>query len=179
MEHVITYHRARTNEELKQILALQKCNLPQSLTSEELESDGFVTVHHQFEILQAMNEVCPHIIAKQGENVIGYALCMHPSFADDIDVLKPMFSEISTVYDREDFIVMGQICIAKEFRKKGIFRGLYSAMSDAITPAFKCIITEVDALNLRSLHAHYAVGFKDLKRYKSAHQDWVLIKLAV
>ena len=36
-------------------------------------------------------------------------------------------------------------------------------------------VTEVDAKNIRSLNAHYAIGFKHLKSYNSVRQDWELI----
>jgi hypothetical protein len=41
-----------------------------------------------------MNAVCPHIIAKVDDKVVGCALCMHPLFSAVIAVLKSMFDEI-------------------------------------------------------------------------------------
>ena len=35
--------------------------------------------------------------AKDGAKVVGYALCMHPDFAEDIPVLQPMFHRLSTL----------------------------------------------------------------------------------
>ena len=72
---------------------------------------------------------------------------------------------------------MGQICVAKNYRNQGIFRGLSNAMKAHVQPEFDSIITEVDAKNTRSLQAHYAVGFKELKTYYSDDRDWVLIRL--
>lgn len=85
-------------------------------------------------------------------------------FALEIEVLKPMFKEMSLVLPKNTaFMVMGQICIDTTYRKKGVFRKLYEAMETAVRPEFNSIITEVDAKNTRSLNAHYAIGFKDLK----------------
>jgi ribosomal protein S18 acetylase RimI-like enzyme len=110
--------------------------------------------------------------------VVGYALCMHPLFSAAITVLTPMFDEIKTVSPKpSNHIAMGQICIDKEYRKKGVFRNLYQNMSDFLKPEFDFIITEVDANNIRSLNAHYAIGFKHLKSYNSVGQDWELIIL--
>ncbi len=175
----ITYGQVTSEDELEQILALQQKNLPQFLSLEEKEREGFVTVCHSFEILQRMNMVCPHIIAKSKDAVVGYALCMDPQFADDIDVLKPMFVEIDALFsNNETYLAMGQICIDKDYRKMGIFRKLYETMSTTVYPTYSLIITEVDALNTRSLNAHYAIGFKELKSYSSGGQDWKLIGLA-
>ena len=175
---MISYCRTTSESELKQILALQQENLPAILTSEEKNKEGFVTVHHDYKILKRMHEVCPHIIAKNGEALIGYALCMHPIFGNEIDVLKPMFKEIQKSALKETtFVVMGQICIAKEYRGQGIFRKLYETMVKSVDSEFNHIITEVDAENRRSLQAHYAVGFQKLKTYSASGKVWELINL--
>lgn len=175
---MITYQRATSDEELQQILELQRKNLPIAISTEEKTKEGFVTVTHSFEILKEMNSACAHIIAKSDGNVVGYALCMHPKFADKIEVLQPMFNEIEAIIPKiENYIAMGQICIDKAFRKQGVFRKLYETMQLTLYPEFKTIVTEVDAKNTRSLQAHYAVGFADLKTYSSGGQDWRLIFL--
>ena len=91
---MITYTRCTKISELEQILILQKTNLPQSLSENEQQSEGFVTVHHDFDLLKRMNDACPHTIAKDGDKVVGYALSMHPKFGNEIEVLVPMFTEI-------------------------------------------------------------------------------------
>ena len=174
----ITYCRASTDEELNLILKLQKQNLPDSLSKSEIENEGFLTVVHTFEILKQMNDCCPHIIAKNGGEVVGYALSMHPKFADGIEVLRPMFSEINKIISGNlKYIIMGQICVYKNYRKKGIFRGLYGFMSQELKANFDIIITEVNAKNVRSLNAHKAVGFQVLKEYSADNKNWVIISL--
>lgn len=174
----VVFTSCTQDRELQQILSLQQKNLITKIASGEKEKEGFVTVSHTLELLREMNAACPHILAKDQDKVVGYALCMHPRFGNDIEVLKPMFNEIATVMPKaEPYMVMGQICIDKEYRRRGIFRKLYQTMRNTIQPDFNSIITEVDATNLRSLEAHYAVGFKDLKTYSAGGQDWKLIVL--
>lgn len=175
---MISYKKASSVSELQQIINLQRDNVPEGISSEEKETEGFVTVVHTLELLTAMNTVCQHSIAIENDTVVGYALCMHPSFGDEIDVLKPMFSEIQKTIDpTTSWMVMGQICIDKNFRKKGIFRRLYEHMSTSIRPEFTTIITEVDVTNTRSLAAHYAIGFKLMSTYTADRKEWVLIRL--
>lgn len=175
---MITFGRATSEVDLNQILNLQQKNLPGAISSEEKKKEGFVTVSHTFEILKAMNDICPHIVAKLDDIVIGYALCMHPKFMYEIAVLRPMFEEIEALHPKmENYIVMGQICVAKAYRGKGLFRQLYQTMRNAVQPEFERIITEVDAENTRSLRAHYAAGFKELITYHSGGQDWKVIGL--
>lgn len=175
---MITYTTATTDNELKEILALQQKNLPTSVSPQEKEKEGFVTVVHTFEILKAMNDVCAHIIAKSDNLVIAYALCMHPKFANDIAVLKPMFDELEAIIPPiPSFIAMGQICVDKAFRKQGVFRKLYETMQSVTQPTFESIITEIDASNTRSLQAHAAIGFEEVKTYESSGQLWRIVSL--
>ena len=174
----ITYCIASSDAELHQILKLQKRNLPNSISIQEKQIEGFVTVDHTFDILKEMNDFCPHIIAKYEDKVVGYTLCMHPKFANKIEVLKPMFEEIKAVVSKKiKFIIMGQVCIDKNYRKMGVFRGLYHHMKNELQSDFDVIITEVDAENTRSLNAHIAVGFEVLKEYKADNKDWVIVHL--
>ena len=169
-----------SNEELEQIIKLQQINLPWAISSEEKEKEGFVTVHHDFNILKRMNDVCPHIIAKDKDKVVAYALCMHPQFEKEIDVLKPMFREINTIKNnvlKGEYIVMGQICVARPYRRQGLFRKLYETMQSQLSSKFQIIITEVDSKNVRSLEAHYTIGFELLYSYQSDGHDWQLIGL--
>lgn len=176
---MIQYGQATTPNHLQQILLLQQQNLPKNLSKDERKREGFLTVEHSYAVLKEMNDECGHIIALKNDKVIGYALCMHPKFADSIAVLRPMFHEINKVVKQQrNYMVMGQVCVAKTHRGKGIFRQLYKTMKEKLPKGFNSIITEVDAKNLRSLQAHRAVGFTKLKRYMGeGEKEWVLIVL--
>lgn len=170
--------RVQNRLELEQILSLQRENSPSALSMKEMEQEGFLTATHTLNLLDRMNKVCPHIIAKKNGKVIGYALCMHPKFCNEIELLKPMFEEINSVLSPgEKYMVMGQVCIQKEYRKMGVFQNLYKKMQDVIKANYNSIITEVDALNKRSLNAHFAVGFIELKTYYSNGRKWHLLVL--
>ena len=180
VKHDIIYRTASTVEDLRQILKLQQENLPQALSSTEKEAEGFLTVHHSFEILKRMNDRCPHIIATHDNRVVGYTLCMLEEFKNDIPVLVSMFTEIDNTLrmlqkSHLKYLIMGQVCVAKAYRKQGIFRGLYEFMRTGLNPVFDAVITEVDAENVRSSNAHKAVGFEMLKTYTSKGKHWELI----
>lgn len=61
---MIKYSLSKNDEELQQILDLQKENLPAFISVEEQGREGFVTVHHHLDLLRAMNAPFPHVIAK-------------------------------------------------------------------------------------------------------------------
>lgn len=171
-------------EDLNQILVLQQSNLPENLDREEILSQGFVTVRHDFALLQAMNAAAPHIVAKYHDQVVGYALTMLPSFADRVPILDHMFDRINTLSWKGRPLVdwryyaMGQVCVAKSFRGQGVFDGLYEGHRRYLSPAFEAVITEVSTRNTRSLRAHERVGFETLEVYRAPDgQEWALIGL--
>ena len=71
---------------------------------------------------------------------------------------------------------MGQVCIDKQHRRKGLFKKMYDHFREQLSPHYKYCITEVATSNVRSLQAHEAVGFKNLLSYKADDgKDWELI----
>ena len=129
------YRAAKYPEDITGIYQLQKKNLPGALSEEERISEGFVTVDHELDLLQRMNERSSHVVAVHNEEVIGYALTMLKDFRHDIPILIPMFDEIDTLVYRGQplvsapYFIMGQICIDAPSRGKGIFRGLYNELA--------------------------------------------------
>ncbi|MEQ3498979.1 GNAT family N-acetyltransferase [Tenacibaculum sp. SSH1-16] len=177
---MIEFTTASNQTELLQILKLQQQNLPGNLSEIDKKEQGFVTVHHDLELLQKMNDVHPHIIAKSNGLVVGYALSMSKIFRNDIPILIPMFDEIDTTSEgAKPYILMGQVCIDKHYRGKGIFRGLYTKMKEEFSEIYDSIITEIDKKNTRSINAHKAIGFRTLKTYTSNDQDWKIVYLKI
>lgn len=177
---MIEFTTANDQTDLLQILGLQQQNLPEKLSEANKKEQGFVTVRHDLEILQKMNVVHPHIIAKSKGVVVGYALSMSKIFRNDIPILIPMFDEIDTTSKgAKPYILMGQVCIDKHFRGKGVFRELYTKMKEEFTGIHHSIITEVDEENTRSMNAHKAIGFKTLKTYSGNNHNWEIIYLDI
>ncbi len=176
---MITFTKTSNTAELEQILALQQRNLPKQLSEEEKKTQGFVTVEHDLEILSKMHNLHPHSIAKDNDTIIGYALSMSTSFKNEIPVLVPMFNAIDKLNIHPNFIVMGQVCVDKAYRGKGIFRGLYDTMAATFSGQFTSIITEIDANNTRSLKAHEVIGFSDLCTYEAGQQLWKVVVMNI
>ncbi|WOC40980.1 GNAT family N-acetyltransferase [Polaribacter sp. HL-MS24] len=173
---MIQYQLTTTAKELEQILALQQQNLSKNLSTQEKKEQGFVTLEHSFQELKKFHDIYPHIIAKDNNILVGYALSMDISCKGDIELLRPMFDEIDAIY-YDPYIVMGQICIDHNYRGKGVFKGLYALMQKTFASKYTAIITEIDASNSRSMNAHQKVGFTELTRYFSNNQEWVIVIL--
>jgi len=172
---MISYKRAESDNELQQILNIQKKALKTNVSLEEQKEQGYVTVPHTFEILKKMNDACPHLLAVVDGNVVGYALTMLESARYEMPILTPMFDIADGLYPTKNYLVMGQICIDKPYRSKGIFKGLYSFYREELSPQYKSLITEVATLNTRSLSAHLAVGFKVIDTQVTDGTSWELI----
>lgn len=179
---MISYTTAETKSDLDGILKLQEENLAENLDPSEIKSQGFVTVHHSFETLKKLNDMERHIIAKENEKVIGYTLAMAKQAGTLIPVLYPMFDSFNKIFyegkkvNDYHFLVMGQVCVAKDFRGKGIFSGCYLAYREHYQKKYDFTITEIASTNTRSLHAHKNLGFEPVHTYKDPdNSEWAVV----
>ncbi len=175
MNDRVKFTTVSSPEEVRQILDLQKKNLATSLSAETIASQGFVTVQHDPAVLQRMNAAAPAVIAKDGDQMVGYALVMPRAFAPEVPILLPMFEMLDglswknkPLRDNPRWFVMGQICVAEGYRGAGIFDGLYLKMKEVYRPQYDFTVTEVAERNTRSMRAHERVGFQTLHSYPDA-----------
>lgn len=178
----IIYTFPKTEADFENMLALQKTNLPENISIQEAEEQGFVTLKHNVRLLQEMNNPFPHAIAKDGERVVGYALVMLKEFSQQIPKLDPMFAQIEdAVYQSRKlnsykYFIMGQVCIDKAYRGKRIFDNLYLTLKAQMEPHFDFVLTEVATRNVRSMKAHQRVGFQRVHLYNSpSGEEWEII----
>ena len=184
MHTEITYGVAETNADLNDILKLQRENLPVNISSQELMEQGFVTVHHDFDLLLRMNSPYPHIVAKTKDELVGYALVMRRAFSQALPVLVPMFEQLDSLnyngvsLKDQSYFVMGQVCVKKGFRGQGILSGMYVEMQARMKEHFDYIVTEISTRNMRSLRAHQKVGFEEIHAFRSEDgEHWKIILL--
>ena len=163
--------------ELEQILELQRENLARNLTPAQIASQGFVTVEHTLEVLRRMHAIAPSIVAREGEALAGYALVMPIECRSFVPILEPMFRRLEALgLFRERFYVMGQICVARQWRGQGVFDALYRAHRQYLRDAYDSSVTEVATRNARSMRAHARVGFEVIERYRDATDEWALLR---
>jgi len=161
---------------LYEILSLQKRNVSTSLSEEDRLKEGFVTVVHDFEMLKALNNACPHSIATYNGKVIGYALSMLRDFKNEIEILKPMFDIIDArIGSKFNYVVMGQVCVDKNYRGQGVFRALYLNLKTIVSPRYNVIITDINKKNVRSLKAHSSIGFKLRHSFFMNNENWEIV----
>ncbi len=170
-----------TTHDLQQILHLQNENLIQNLDETEIRSQGFVTLRHDFKILEQMHNLAPSVIIKDDDKVVAYALTMLPECRQLMPDLEPMFAIFDKLLWNNEllnnyrFYVMGQVCIAKEYRGKGLFEKLYQHHKKNYQPQFDLCITEISIRNHRSLRAHEKMGFKNIHTHRDKLDEWVVV----
>ena len=167
----------QSDAELQAILALQQLNLPRNISPAEAAAQGFVTVQHTLPILQRMHALRPSIVARDGDKLAGYAIVMPVECRSFIPVLEPMFARLDAMgFQSKRFYVMGQVCVAKEYRGQGVFDSLYAAHKQYLSGDFDSVVTEIAMRNTRSLRAHERVGFQIIERYRDETDDWAVVE---
>lgn len=170
-----------TIQDLQQILQLQEENHATNISETELRSQGFVTLRHDIKILEQMHNLSPSVIIEEDNNVVAYALTMLQECRQLIPDLEPMFALLDRLnwngkpLSDYSFYVMGQVCVAKQYRGQGLFDELYRHHKKIYQPQFDLIITEIATRNHRSIRAHERVGFKTLHTHQDELDEWAVV----
>lgn len=179
---MIRYTVKNSKSNLKGVFALQKANLKKNLSKEEIERDGFVTVDHEWETLENFSNIEPHIIALDKEKVVGYVLAMTKVSRFDLPIIFPMFDEFEKisykgkVVAEYNYMVVGQACIHKDYRGQGIIENCFQLYKETFANRYEFSITEIAALNHRSLKAHKKVGYEEIHTYTDANEtEWIVV----
>ena len=166
---------------LQQILELQRNNLRINLSPFEMSNEGFVTLQYHFEDLKKMHDETPHLIVHKEGKVAGYALAMPRKYGHLFPELDSMFQTIDEELSKiapnleMNYLAMGQICIAKEFRGMGLFQQIYDVYLNKYKTQFGYVVTEIARINTRSLHAHKKVGFQEVAIHVDGDGiEWVI-----
>ncbi|OIN58721.1 GNAT family N-acetyltransferase [Arsenicibacter rosenii] len=174
---------ARTEADLQGILTLQQKNLTKNLPADIQSQQGFVTVEHDPDVLRKMNEAAPHVIAKDGDTVVGYAITMLSQFGESVPELVPLFARLDSLeyngrsLGSQRYYVMGQICVGEGYRGQGIFDKLYQFHRETYSDRFDVFVTDISERNTRSQRAHERVGFRPISRFydENLNETWIIV----
>ncbi|HVE61655.1 MAG TPA: GNAT family N-acetyltransferase [Chitinophagaceae bacterium] len=170
-----------TEDELAQIYKLNQINLKQNLSETEKEEEGFVSWLYSMDLLKKMHQLAPSIIAKDQDKVIGYALVTLKEASEFHHDLKTMINSLEPLQYKNkplfsySFYCMGQICIDKNYRGKGVVNSLYQHHKKIYQNQFDLLVTEISTNNPRSQKAHEKLGFKTIHSYHDALDEWNVV----
>jgi L-amino acid N-acyltransferase YncA len=172
---------SQSTADLEGILSLQRENLLTILSEEEKAAQGFVTIPHTLDQLEAMHCIAPHVLAKENEQVVGYVLAMTlesrrvvpmlASLFDNFDKLEVAGKKVSSYHP----MVVGQVCVGKSQRGNGLFDKLYAAYREEYASTRDFAITSIALSNYRSMAAHQRVGFQVIHTFEDSIQPWSIV----
>jgi hypothetical protein len=179
MNKLIEITTVKSDADVQGILDLQQANLKKNISQETIDSQGFVTVEHDFQVLRLMNDAEPSTIAKDDEKIVGYCLTMLPQFRNCIPILASLFDAIDkieyegTVLKNYKYLVMGQVCVSDGYRGIGLFYKMREELSDQ----YEFCITDIAKSNQRSVKAHTRVGFEIVHEFydEKLKETWVVV----
>ncbi len=170
-----------TPDEITAIKELQNLNLRTNISDDEAASQGFLTASYTMEYLQSMNADAPSVIAKAGDEVVGYAMVTTSALREGHDLMADLFNTIDrTTYGgrilREaNYVVVGQLCVAKDYRGQGLVKQMYEYFRHCYADQFEYLVTDVAQANVRSLKAHQKTGFQVIDTLTYGGIGWDIV----
>ncbi len=175
--------KASSDQDLQGIIDLQYKNLRKNLTQEEMLANGFVTLEYNMEFLKVMPAGNHHIVAKNGDEIVGYVLLMDRSKNHLMTAgagIFPIFHELE--YKRKkmkeyNYVSVGQVCVDRNYAGRGLLTKMYNFYREAYKDQYDLAMTDVSYLNHRSLKAHLKTGFQVLLRFDEpdAGEPWDIV----
>jgi len=178
---MIIIQRVTSQAELEGIKQLQQENLKKNLTDEQSGSEGFVTAEYSMAFLEKMHTQSPSIIAKMGDQVIGYALVSVKAIRDEHELLADLFNTIDRIIYHDQllkdarYVVVGQLCVSKNYRGLGLVQQMYQYFKQCLSSEFDYCITDVAKDNPRSLKAHLRSGFQIIDSLTYGGLGWDIV----
>jgi hypothetical protein len=156
-----TQYRRAIRADYARILRLQSDNYFANLSEAE-RKEGFLSAQFSGEQTAQIAEDLGTTVAIVGDQVAGF-LC---AFRKDFETGSPVIARMLQSYDRLTFegrplsafksYIYGPVCIGREYRGRGLLRGLYEAQKKDLAGQFEIGVAFVSRSNPHSLSAHVA-----------------------
>ena len=169
------------NDDLFQIKRLNQKNLKNNLTQEERLKYGFLTLEYDIELLLKVNKIEKSIVAKKGKKIVGYAIVINKTAYGLNKLLDDLIDRVNNLkYDKNylnkiDYALVGQLCIRKDYRGKGLVKDIYKFFKKEYSKKYKYLITDIDERNTRSLKAHTKNKFQIIDNFYWGDSYWNII----
>jgi predicted GNAT superfamily acetyltransferase len=154
----VGYRRALP-EDFAAILNLQSANYIANLSAHEREQ-GFLSAQFTPEQTAQIAKDLGTIVAVIDDQIVGF-VC---AFRNEFETGSPVIAKMLDSYDRFTFearplstlksYIYGPVCVAREYRGRGLLRGLYDAQKKDLAGQFEIGVAFVSRSNPHSLDAH-------------------------
>lgn len=151
--------RRVVSADLEAVLELQEANLHEHL-SDAQRAEGFLSVRFTREQFDPMNAGAAVVVAESDNRIAGYACTSTQAFNRNFPLLAAMLDALPGL----DFLgrplgsprtcVYGPVCVDREYRGRGAFRGLIGELKHELRGRFDAAVAFIPKSNARSLGAH-------------------------
>ena len=100
----------------------------------------------------------------------------HNLLSELFDTIDGLTFQNEKIKDK-NYIVVGQLCIEKQFRGKGWANKIYSYYKENYCVNYDYAVTDISSNNPRSLKAHIKAGFVIIHRFKYEESSWDIVLL--
>jgi hypothetical protein len=179
----LVFRRAEP-QDYAQIVIMQNENLSTVLTAEEKASGGFLSVPLSVEDFQVMNQEIAVVVASCGKEVVAYHCASSCQYHQSVPLCACMMERFANVlYEGKPLVhytcfVVGPMCIAKNYRGKGIYLQLWQELMKHIPAGLEMGVAPASEANPRALHAHtQKAGMLVVDRFSFHDQRYVTLAL--
>jgi hypothetical protein len=180
----VTYRRALP-EDVPAILRLQSANHIANLAEEE-RKEGFLSAEFTPEQVAAIAEDLGTMLAIVENKIAGFVCAFRREFNHGSSVLARMLD----CYDHVQFdgkplssfnsYIYGPVCIDRDYRRRGLLRGLYEAQKKDLASRFDVGVAFVSRSNPHSLQAHVAgLGMSEVGDFEVQGNSHVILAFSL
>ncbi len=154
----IEYRRARP-ENYDEIVQLQRANYIANLTAEE-RREGFLSAEFSLDQVAAIASDLGIAIVTIDDDLAGCLCGIRREFNHGSPVVEKMLdSYVNAVFEDKPLsafnsYIYGPVCIARQYRRRGLLRGLYEFQKKDLAGVFELGVALVSHSNPHSMQAH-------------------------
>jgi hypothetical protein len=154
----IEYRRARP-ENYDEIVQLQRANYIANLTAEE-RREGFLSAEFSLDQVAAIASDLGIAIVTIDDDLAGCLCGIRREFNHGSPVVEKMLeSYVNAVFEDKPLsafnsYIYGPVCIARQYRRRGLLRGLYGFQKKDLAGLFELGVALVSHSNPHSMQAH-------------------------
>jgi len=184
-ELVEEYIGLATGADIENIIKLQKENLHHNLSEVE-KSNGFLFLENTHEDLKKI--LCGDgvmVVCKNNNELLGYLFSINLDYAKSLHFFSKLIESLENIdYEGKNineykYCILGQVCVKKDFRGKGILEKLYTKIKEELVYLnYDIAVSEIAENNTRSISANLGkIGLKNIGHYTSNGVQWLIVVL--